>query len=655
MVAAAALVLIGALGLSATAAAAGPNLAAPATIDGPGAGITTLGGMAIARDGTGGVTYLKQVGGVEHVFVSRLVGGVFQPPEQIDGVLGPASSQPVVAAAANGDLVIAFINNGSLYEVWRPSSAAGYVGPRDLWDGAANPSLGMTIFGKAYVAFTANGSGGHDVRAAYMSSIGTWSAPPDPLDASASDDAGANSGRPSVAAANDGVGIVAWGEAGHVFARRVVASRASTNVEQVDPPAVGGAPELSADQPAASTGGDSSYADIAFHEVLSTASGPQSRVLMGRLHAGLIDAPVGIDLLRTPGAGGADQPQVALDEYGHGFLTVHRTDVQQVTAAHADTSGVIDSVFRADSLTNAWNTYAVPGTAGLFSTLLAWQHDPGPLGLPEIRARYAIDGETLGPELIVSTPLAGAADAVDGIAAGGDGRGDAVVAWMQGPSAARRISVAQFYWPPGGITPITQFAYLRSARPRVSWNAAAAFWGPIRYVVSIDGAPVAQTSGTSYTPPAPLADGSHTWQVSAIDPVNGSSTMRRASFWTDTVAPVVTLSLTRTFQVGTHIHGHAVYTDAPPPEPPAASSGITSVRINWGDGTTQPLLHDQYHAYRRAGRYRVTVRVTDRTGNVGIASRVITIKAKPKPKPKPKPKKKARRATSHHGTRDPGR
>jgi len=36
--------------------------------------------MAVARDGTGGLVYLKDVAGVPHVFVSQLLGGVFSAP-----------------------------------------------------------------------------------------------------------------------------------------------------------------------------------------------------------------------------------------------------------------------------------------------------------------------------------------------------------------------------------------------------------------------------------------------------------------------------------------------------------------------------------------------------------------------------------------------
>ena len=54
---------------------------APST--GP-AEIDALGDVDLARDGTGGVVYLKRDAGVPQVFLSRFDGGAWQPPEQLD-------------------------------------------------------------------------------------------------------------------------------------------------------------------------------------------------------------------------------------------------------------------------------------------------------------------------------------------------------------------------------------------------------------------------------------------------------------------------------------------------------------------------------------------------------------------------------------------
>jgi hypothetical protein len=175
------------------AVAEGPTPAAPITIDGPSAGIAKLAGLSVARDGTGGIVYLKDVGGVRHVFVSRLIGGTFAIPEEIDASAAGPSSQPVIAAGNGGLLLIAFVNGGSLYVVTRPSSTAPYVPPMNLFNGASNPALQITSLGKGYLAFTANDGIGHDVRSAYFYN-GQWSLEPSALNVVPADD-GSPAGR----------------------------------------------------------------------------------------------------------------------------------------------------------------------------------------------------------------------------------------------------------------------------------------------------------------------------------------------------------------------------------------------------------------------------------------------------------------------------
>ena len=71
-----------------------PTLAPSNTvIDGPSPDIVWLGGMAVARDGTGGLVYLKDVSGVP-TCSSRVLAGAFQTPEQVDsGLAGPLRSR----------------------------------------------------------------------------------------------------------------------------------------------------------------------------------------------------------------------------------------------------------------------------------------------------------------------------------------------------------------------------------------------------------------------------------------------------------------------------------------------------------------------------------------------------------------------------------
>jgi hypothetical protein len=618
-------------------ARAQPAPAPPTTIDGASPDIVGVTGLAVARDGTGGLGYVKAVGGVQHVFVSRLVGGAFLPGEQVDSAFAGASSQPVIAAANDGLLVIAFINSGNLYAVSRPPGATGFESPDPLFAGAANPSLQMTTLGKAYVAFTAAGAGGHDVRAAYYFND-HWALEPTPLDANPADDSGTGTGRPSVAAAGDGVGIVAWGEAGHIYVRRVWAATPSVVYEQADVPSLSGYSEASADEPVVGSGGDSSYADVVFRETLTDGTNQQTRVLMRRLRGGQFDPVVQPDGVTTPSPSQAGQPQVAMNEYGRGFITSAHTDTNALFAAHLGTNGASGPLAQVDSLTNASPPFGVPATAGLTSTLIAWQEGPGAGGTPQIRVRYAPDGATLGPEQVLSNPAQGTPDAADGLVAGGDAGGDAAVAWTQASGLGRQIVVAQMYQPPGGFAPAPTARYVRSAQPTLAWNPAREQWGPIHYVVAVGGVVVGQTYSTALRVPGPLPDGPHRWSVVAFNPAGLSSTMRPATVWIDATPPQATVALSGPPRVGRTLRASVATADLPPvSEPGARESGVREVTIKWGDGTSARLRRGRVrlsHAYVRTGRFTITVRVSDRAGNTATTKKTVRITSgKPATKP----------------------
>jgi hypothetical protein len=624
-----ALAIVVALGVCAgNAQAQRPALGSPLTIDGPSSSIVAVGGISIARDGSGGVVYLKQVGGVAHVFVSRLQDGVFQPPEQVDSPLSGASSQPVIAAGNGGLLLIAFVNGGALYTVDRADTSAPYLGPISLFAGALNPAIRITNFGKAYLAFAASaGGGGYDVRAAYYYR-GTWSLEPSSLNAVPADDAGTGTGRPAVAAAGDGVGIVVWGEGGHIYSRRVWGTAASVVYEQADVPTLSGWNEVTADDPVAGVGGDSSYVEVAFREELTNGSEQQSRVLRRRLRASQYDTVTQPDGLSTPALEGADQPQVAVGEYGSGVITSEHQTSHELFATLVTGAAASGATFRVDSIQNFAAPDAVAATAGLYADLIAWQHDPGGVGTPEIRVRYAPDGTTFGPELVVSSPGAGPTAAASGLAAAGDIDGNAAVVWEQGTASGTRVEAAQLYRAPGSFGPLHSFGYSRSRHPLLHWTPARDDWR-VRYEVAVDGVSVGAASATSFAVPSTLPDGRHRWQVTAVNGAGGQSVARPATVWVDAVPPGARLAVSGARRRGARIRIRVAYTDSPPGEPPADASGIAGVVVHWGDGSIARIhrgRHRGSHVYAGRGRFKLTVVVKDRAGNRTVVVRYLTIR-----------------------------
>jgi hypothetical protein len=594
------------------AQAQAPTPALPTVLDGPSANIVGLSGMSLARDGTGGVAYLKDVGGTQHVFVSRLTGR-FRAPEQLDAGLPGPSSQPVIAAGNGGLLLAAFINGGELYVVDRLSAGAGYSAPIPLAAGASNPAIAITNLGKAYLAFTVAGAGGHDVRCAYYNQ-GNWALEAAPLDAVPADDAGTGAGRPAVAAAGDGVGIVAWGEAGHVFTRRVWATAPSVVFEQADPASLSGWNEVSSSDPVLATGGDSSYVAVAFREVVSSGGQQQSRVLVRRLRASAYEGVAQADGLSTPGAEGADRPEIEVGEYGQGFVTSERATSHQLIATQLGNNDSPGAVSQLDSLPNSSEPLAAPTWAGYHSALIAWQENPS-VGSPQIRARF-FDGTSFGPEQVLSSPGTGPTDAADGLDAAGDIAADAAVAWVQGGAGSRSIVVAQLYQPPGSFQALKAFRYTRTTKPTLSWTPAREFWGPVRYLVAAGGTRVGQTTGTALRIPSvlPLGQGGHSWQVTAVNPAGLTKSDRAATVFVDTIAPKVGARLSGRRTVGSRLLIRVRSTDAVG-IPRAEASGIKEILVKWGDGTSNRIQKRQSHTYSAARRYKISVIVTDRAGN----------------------------------------
>jgi hypothetical protein len=611
-----------------------PKLApANTVIDGPSADIVGLSGMAIARDGTGGLVYLKDVLGVPHVFASSLVNGGFRAPVQVDTGLAGPSSQPVIAATNTGLMLVAFINSGELYAVEQPSALTPWQAPLPLFAGASNPSLSMSTFGKAYMAFTAAGAGGDNVQAAYFN-LGQWALASTPLNVNPDDDAGTGTGRPQVVTAGDGVAIVAWGENGHIYTRRVWATSPSTAYYQFDPPSYDGWTEVSADEPAISAGGDSSYVSVAFHEVLASGGSQQSRVLVNRLTASQVDGISAADGLTTPGPEGADDPQVATNEYGRGFVTSERDQSDNLFATTLTSNETPAGTAQINSLPEVTAPDAVPATAGIISTLISWQQDPGTAGPPEIRVRYAPDGADLDPEQVISSPALGPTDADLGLAAGGDRAGDAAVAWVQGTGSQTQIVVGQLFMPPGGVTPSTLFRYATTVHPVLTWSPASELWGAPQYIVKLNGIQVAETTGTRIRVPPVVAQGRHTWQVTAVNQAGLTSVARSSTVFVDSVAPRVSVKITGARHVRSELQIYVTYTDSPRGVRPAAASGVNSVQVKWGDGAKSYIAHGELHAYKRRGTYVVTVIVKDRAGNKTAVTRKLKITPTPTPKPK---------------------
>jgi hypothetical protein len=412
--------------------------------------------------------------------------------------------------------------------------------------------------------------------------------------------------------------------------REIVGTSPSVNIERADRPTYQGGTEVSADDPVVGAEGDSSFTSIVYRETLSTASVHQTRVLDSRLFAGTTSSPFAIDDLTTPGTTSADQPGVGTTQTGTGWLTSEQTTSHNLYGDWLRGAEYPTTPVQLNTQYNAGAPYAAPAAAGNVAMVIPWQQASGIGAAADIRLRYAPDGNNLGAEEVVSTPALGSTNAALGLFAGGDGDGDAAVAWVQGSGASTRIVARQLFQNPGSFSPYSLFSYSRTRHPTLTWSSALEQWGPIRYVVKLDGRAVTQTDATSARVPTLVGQGRHSWRVTAYNLAGEAVSDRQSTVFVDSLAPRVTVKVTGARHPHVQLRVTVKPTDAPRGLPAADGSGVASISVRWGDGKRATIKRTSahktaLHAYGRRGKFKLQVIVTDRAGNRKVVTRTIKI------------------------------
>lgn len=632
--------------LAATVLATGLLGAAPAqagtfggeVVLGPLATLKQLGNIDLAPDGTGAMTYLVEEGGTDRAFVSRLVNGAWSGPERTDTGLPGASSQSVVSTGDGGRVTVAYANGGNIYAVTKPAADRPWGPIQTIWSagGASDPHVDLSVNRKGYLAFTAPGPGGHDVKVAYSKDAGPWTLVGPPLDADPNADAGAGAGRPRVGASADGIAVVAWSENGRVIARRVMGTRPSTVFASAnDGLAVEGVGASGADQPEVGIQDDSSFTGIAFRATFDVGGVPHSRVVYRRLRGSRFDGPLAADA--TPFGSGQSSlsPRISNGGIGQGIVlgSSDTTNLSYAMLLRADVlPGPIQQV---DSLAqSAAPTYAVPVTATPLKMLVAWQFTT-PEGAADVRARF-YNGRDFEPETVLSKAELGPTAAARGLDAAGDDNGDIAVAYLQSTPGGPAIAVATVDQPPGRFAPRAGSAkWERTDRPILAWTRSREAWG-LSYRVAVDGTEIATTTRQSLRVPASLAQGAHTWQVTAVDRRGQTIPTRVGTVRVDTVPPTASVRVTGPRRPETALRLSLTSSDPSPAPAPgvrtALTSGVASAIVDWGDRSKrEPLRAGADHTYATAGRYTIVVTVLDRAGNRTVVRTPLTL-VRPKPR-----------------------
>jgi hypothetical protein len=593
--------LLGLALLPAGASAAWFPAAVNAPIDGPSPDIDKLGGVDLARDGTGGLVYLKRVGGVPHVFLSRFTAGAFRAPEQVDASVAAGATDAVIAAADAGRLVIVWTAGNSAFASIVPGGGQlGLAGPTELIAAPGpvlSPAVDMGINGAAYASFTVPGTGATDIRVARLQDS-SWTTLGAPLDINPAAAAGVGGGRSRVGVSAEGNGIVTWGEGSALYARRVTGNNPSAAPQQLSVSDVGGVPAGAADSPDIDIEDDGSFVWAVFRQDVGGAS----RALARRMLGSTFDPPVYLD-----GGAGSTAPRIAMNGRGQGLATFETPG-----------GGVGGNVLYNDVFAPAQLLHSAASTAGAEPTpgasehrenVLAWRVAGGG-GSASVKGR--LQPEPTKPfegEVELSRPDLGAVPAGQ-FAVTGDRLAGFAVAMAQGPPTSRAITVALHDRLPGRPGAIARSAWQSGRRAKLEWRPGRDLWGPQKFRVVVGGRVVGETTGSSLVPTQRLSAGRPIkYQVIAIDSRGQQAPSRTRRVRFDNDAPRYKVRI-----VGKRSPGRALRVIVKPKD---KGSGVREVRVRYGDGTRVVKQRKRFggrHIYRR-GTFTLKVTVYDVAGN----------------------------------------
>jgi hypothetical protein len=592
-------------------------------IDGP-ADIVSVGDVDVTRDGPGAVVYVRRDGGVPHPYVSRFTGGAFTPPERLDPGFDGPGSQPVVAVAGNGRIVAAFVSSGTVLTTIFDPKTNTWSSPQGISAGA-NPSLDISVHGVAGLVYSAAG----DVRAARLDRTAQQFTVIDaPLDIDAANIAGEGTGRPRFAIGADGAGVAVWGEAGRVFARRIY--RATVSVAPVDMTLADleGRAGGVADLPDVAIEDDSSFAQVAFRQQFADPSGLQTRAVARRLRGSAVNPPAVVDGVSW-GVAQVDSLSIDLNGRGDGAAATS-------LAGGTVTAAVLkDNVFAAGIGIGA-------GAAGSpkISTSDATSRVAGWLQATDgsVRSRFYDDSQSVravpapGPESVASYSDFGPVDLAGGLEIASDRVGDFMLVFVQGVGDAKRLVYAAYDREPFAFSGYTGSSWRNPLSTSLSWAAPTELWGPVNYIVNVDGREIGRTTQTKFAipPEALVPDGVRRWKVTAVDVRGQTTTSKTRTLRLDSVAPGALIELKRS---GRKVTVNVVAADVVPQG--GRASGVKTVAISFGDGSkafNTRRATRKYPGTKRA--FTIRAKVTDKAGNVTTEERAIKL-----PKSKSKSKK----------------
>jgi hypothetical protein len=561
-------------------------------VDGPGP-IAAMGGVSLARDGSGGVVYVKQEGDNPVGYLARFTDGAWAAPERLpaDGV-----GEIRVAAGDRGRLAIAWTSGAGVFGAVVGGEGAAVSAPvrLSMTGGASGLDVQAGVRGAAFAVWAEPGAGGSDVRAAQLAGS-TWTAIAPVLDIDVLRPAGAGAARPRVAVAADDTAVVAWGETPadgrpRVYYRRLLETTLSQYPQEASVAALGSEAGGTADTPQIDVEYDRSFAWVAFRQDL----GGRSRTLMRRLRGSTFDAPVVLD-------GGATSQGAALgmSMIGEGVAVTAGADNSLLASTFED--DVVHAPERLDATvsTGPPTPVAAFDERGDGAAAYRTQSAAG----ATVRGRLVLLGRAAGAEAILSDGPVVAGS----LHMGGDRVGDFAVAMLEGAPGARELTVALQDIPPGRPAISARSRYVNPITEGITWAPGLDFLGPQRFRVRVDGRTVGTTSRARLRTRR-VRQGRHKLQIVAFDRRGQRTSSRTTLMFVDTGRPRASVSASRS--------GRVVTVTVQASDPGRHATGVRQYGVDWGDGRSSTSSRGRLrHRYESGGRPRITVTVRDRARN----------------------------------------
>jgi hypothetical protein len=624
---------------------------APVTIAGPNAQIGEFGGAAESADGSGGLVYTEQIGGVPHVFVAQYVGKQWHAPVRVDWDTPYAASTPRIAAANGGWLVVVWVGQiatvagraqsalySSTLEPGADSFGEPFIVDPDVGEGGGvDPSIALASSGQGLVAYRAvtdnfetsdvnttlqplrPGDVLADIRVARYDTQRWLSPVRVNRDPRLSMRAPSETNGPQVGIGRGNEAVVAWQEpepegTARIWARRVFGSTLGL-AEQVSPTSYAGQP-VTADATAFAL----SVSQLGEAKVVSLVPGVPGTPLGGpRMFtstlpvstaktASQFTTPAPIGPVSAPPLGAPSVPSVAVDDRGSFRIGFTAGGVAQVLSG-GERGPPSPEVEIGPTAGGDGPTVTTLNPAG--GGVTAW---PGSnsQGLSGVGVR-----EDFPDGAAQAALLSGANDGpISQVGAGGSESGETLVGFREGSPGSYEIVGVPVTAPPPEFSLQTPIGWVTPAHARLNWSEAEDATGGVTYSLVLDGRVVERgITGLSTIPPRRLlGSGPRHVQILATDAAGQQTLAGESELRVDGSPPIARVR---------HLGGRTVIVAVRDAQSGAVARATS---VAFGDGARTRGRLSVRHTYVRPGRYTIVVRMRDKVGNAATVDLRVMVR-----------------------------